>query len=388
MNNLIVRRFLPHTGTAAKMSLLALAIASSQFAAAAESSWYLGANVGQTEADLDSRGIIARQSAAGFTNTRLEKDDEDVGFKLFGGYQMSKYLAVEGGYFDLGKFGYKTFMSPAAVFDVDTKLRGVNIDLVGKFPMTEKLHGFGRFGATRYQSKDNNRGWGAIAISPFGDKDYDNSHKYGVGLQYDIDTNLSLRLEAERYNIDDVMLSSSDVDMYSLGLVYRFGRSAVAAEPVRAPVAAAQPRPVATPTPAPAPAPPPPAPVRVSFSADSLFGFDSATVMPAGKAELDQMTADLQGVDYDTIVVTGYTDRLGSRTYNLDLSNRRAIAVRDYLMSSANIPAAKISTRGANAADPVTSMAQCNNQLARAQLITCLAPDRRVEVEVTGSRPR
>ena len=128
--------------------------------------------------------------------------------------------------------------------------------------------------------------------------------------------------------------------------------------------------------------------MRVTLSADSLFGFDSAAVTPAGKIELDKLVADLRGLDYDMIVVTGYTDRVGSQAYNLPLSSRRAAAVKDYLVESARIPAAKISTRGVNGAEPVTTMAQCGNRLGRTQLIACLAPDRRVEVEVSGSRPR
>ena len=169
--------------------------------------------------------------------------------------------------------------------------------------------------------------------------------------------------------------------MVSLGVVYRFGQPAAAPAPASAPVAVAPTRPAATPAPT-------PEPVRVNLSADSLFAFDSAEVMPAGRAELNKLVADLRDVDYDTIVVTGYTDRLGSREYNLALSDRRAVAVRNYLVQSGNIPAAKISTSGVNGANPVTTMAQCSNQLARTQLIACLAPDRRVEVEVSGSRPR
>jgi OOP family OmpA-OmpF porin len=93
-------------------------------------------------------------------------------------------------------------------------------------------------------------------------------------------------------------------------------------------------------------------------------------------------------VQFDTIVVTGNTDRIGEPDYNLRLSNSRATAVKDYLVNSADIPAAKVTTRGVNGSEPVTTAAQCGPQLTRAQLIACLAPDRRVEVEVTGTRPR
>lgn len=122
--------------------------------------------------------------------------------------------------------------------------------------------------------------------------------------------------------------------------------------------------------------------------ADSLFDFNSSVIKPAGRAELDKLAADLRGVDFDTIVVTGHTDRIGAQAYNLRLSNERATAVKDYLVTSANITAAQVTTRGVNGAEPVTTRAQCADSLPRAQLIVCLAPDRRVEVEVSGTRPR
>jgi OOP family OmpA-OmpF porin len=385
MKNGITRLDLIGATTPVKIGLIAITLAVSQIAAAAEPGWYLGANIGQSQVDLDESGIVARQLADGFSNIRLSKHDDDIGFKVFGGYQFNSFIGVEGGYFDLGKLGYKTFMNPASIFTSDTTLRGLNVDLVGALPINDKFSVFTRVGVTRYESKDSYRGYGAVNLMSFSDSDRDTSYKYGVGLQYDFNSNLAMRLEAERYDIQDVMFRDSDADMYSLGLVYRFAQPA-AAEPARAPVSAVPTRPAAA---APAPTPPPtPAPVRVTLSADSLFSFDSAGVTPAGRAELDKLAADLRGVEYDTIVVIGHTDRIGSQTYNLDLSNRRAVAVRDYLISSARIPAAKITTRGVSGAEPVTTMAQCGSQLSRAQLITCLAPDRRVEVEVIGSRPR
>jgi OmpA-OmpF porin, OOP family len=390
MKNGIAKTRLARTSTPVKIGLIALTLAGSQIVAAAEPGWYAGANIGQSQADMDNDGIVARQLANGFRTSSLRKHDSDNAFKVFGGYRLSDYIALEAGYFDLGEFSYKAFTNrvtppnAAGVFTADTKLRGLNIDLVGFLPLNERLSAFGRIGATRYENKDSFRGFGAMEVAPFGNSNRETSHKFGAGLQYDFNENLAMRVEAERYDIEDVMLRDKDVDMYSVGLVYRFGAPAAAPEPVRAPVSAA---PAPAPTPAPTP-PPTPEPVRVTLSADTLFAFDSATVTPAGRAELDTLATELRSINYDSIVVTGHADRIGSQSYNMALSNRRAVAVRDYLVSAARIDAAKISTRGVNSNEPVTTLAQCGNQLARAQLIACLAPDRRVEVEVTGSRPR
>jgi len=73
----------------------------------------------------------------------------------------------------------------------------------------------------------------------------------------------------------------------------------------------------------------------VSFSADSLFDFDRSTVKPVGKQALDAFAAELKGDQFDVITVTGYTDRIGTHEYNLKLSERRAEAVKSYLVETA-----------------------------------------------------
>lgn len=374
------------SGMPVRLSLLAVALVGCQFASAAEPGWYIGANIGESRADVDNKRITARLLSDGFTSVNLRETEDQTGFKIFTGYQFSPNFAIEGGYYDLGQFSYTARMEPWAIMTGDAKVRGLNMDLVGFIPLGEKLSAFGRAGALYSEVKDRFRGYGPVIIDPFSTHKTEASWKYGAGLQYDFTDKVAMRIEAERYRIDDALNSDGDIDLFSLGLVYRFAETVV---PVRVPASApvvAAPRPVA---PAPAPAPTPaPQPVRVTFSADSLFDFDSSVVKPAGQAELDKLAADLRGVDFDTIMVTGHTDRVGSRAYNLRLSNERAVAVKDYLVRSANISASQVSTRGINGDEPVTTASQCGSQLNRAQMISCLAPDRRVEVEVTGTRPR
>jgi OOP family OmpA-OmpF porin len=131
---------------------------------------------------------------------------------------------------------------------------------------------------------------------------------------------------------------------------------------------------------------PAPQPQRVNFSADTLFGFDTATVRPEGRAELDKFTGQLAGTTYDAITVEGHTDRKGSDAYNQTLSTERAESVKAYLVNSGKVDPAKISAVGKGESMPVTTAADCSDKLPRAQLITCLQPDRRVDVEVTGTR--
>jgi OOP family OmpA-OmpF porin len=135
------------------------------------------------------------------------------------------------------------------------------------------------------------------------------------------------------------------------------------------------------------PAPPPaPAPVitsqKVTFSADTLFDFDKATLKPEGKAKLDDLAAQLQGMDLEVVVATGYTDKIGSDQYNNRLSLRRAQAVKAYLVSK-GVPANKVYTEGKGKSNPVKTDCTQKNRKA---LIACLSPNRRVEVEVVGTK--
>lgn len=122
------------------------------------------------------------------------------------------------------------------------------------------------------------------------------------------------------------------------------------------------------------------------FSADSLFTFDQSTLKPEGRAALDRFAKELNGTRFEVINVEGHTDRLGSEPYNQALSQRRAKAVADYLVARGGIDATKISVVGKGESAPVTKPQDCKGSKPTASLIACLQPDRRVEVEVTGTR--
>jgi OOP family OmpA-OmpF porin len=142
-----------------------------------------------------------------------------------------------------------------------------------------------------------------------------------------------------------------------------------------APVVAAAPMaPVAAPTPR-----------RVSFSAESLFGFDKSTIRPEGKLALDAFARDVAGTQFDEIVVEGHADRVGTEAYNQTLSVQRAEAVKAYLVTTAGMDANKINAKGVGETQ-VSQAGDCKASLPTAELRTCLQPDRRVDVGVTGTR--
>ena len=131
----------------------------------------------------------------------------------------------------------------------------------------------------------------------------------------------------------------------------------------------------------PMPAPKPMAD-KIKLAADALFDFDKATLKSEGMAKLDKLAAQASDLKLEVILAVGHTDRLGSASYNQKLSEKRAAAVKQYLVSK-GVDAGRVYTEGKGETQPVTT--NCTN-MGRKALISCLQPDRRVEIEVIGSK--
>ena len=364
--------------------------------------FYGGASLGQSRAKIDEERITSSLLGAGLTTTSMTRDEHDTAYKLFGGYQLNRNFAIEAGYFNLGKFGFSSTTVPTGSLNGQIKLQGLNLDLVGTLPLTGGLSAIGRVGAQYADARDTFSGSGAVnVLNPSPSKRAAN-YKLGVGLQYEISPTFLVRGEAERYRINDAVGNHGDVNLFSVSLVIPFGRAPAATPRVAAAPAYVEPAPVSAPPPVVAVAAPiapvvavaaPIAPVvipperrRVSFSAESLFAFDQSTVRPEGRLALDQFSKELTGTQYEAITVEGHTDRLGSDAYNKKLSTRRAESVKAYLVSSGGVDAQKVSAIGKGESTPVTKPGDCKGTKPTTKLISCLQPDRRVDVEVTGTR--
>lgn len=357
---------------------------------------YGGLSIGRSQAKIDEPRITANLLSGGLTTTGMTRDESSTAYKLFGGYQFNRNFALEGGYFNLGKFGFTSTTVPAGALDGRIKLQGLNLDLVGTLPFSERWSAIGRVGGQYARARDTFSGSGAVQVFAPSPSKSELNYKLGLGLQYEVNRSFLVRAEGERYRINDAVGNHSDINVFSVSLVFPFGR-----EPAAAPRAMAAPayvapaqEPVAAPATAIAAAPstPPPTPIeaparrKVSFSADSLFTFDESVIRPEGKASLDRLTKDLAGAQFDAVTVEGHTDRLGSRAYNQKLSVRRAEAVKAYLLSSGRLDGAKISASGRGESAPVTKPQDCKGNTATTKLVACLQPDRRVDVEVSGTR--
>ncbi|NUF50358.1 porin OmpA [Gilliamella sp. ESL0250] len=350
-----------------KKTTLALAIAvasltaTSANAAYEDNTIYTGAKLGWSELyKLDANKV------RGF-------DKDEVGIKTsnrsniaggaFLGFQANPYLAFELGYDWLGSAKYKRTWTDDKTKAGNSKISAQGVSLTGKlsYPLSfisDDLDIYGRAGGMMTIAKWKNsgdikeeygRGGTKTKLSPV----------YALGLDYRFAEDFSTRLEYQYVNhIHTKTDASPDAGTVSLGITYRLGAPAV------------------------------PAPVelktqenRYVLNEDVLFAYAKADLKAEGRQALDNLLTNLVKIKptESAVVVIGHTDRIGSVSYNQKLSEQRANSVMRYLVSK-GVPADLISARGMGKSQPVTGT-KCN-ALRGASLKACLAPDRRVEIEV------
>lgn len=377
-------------------SVLAQSLPAS-LARAQDSGFYLGVGAGTDRADINTQAVFDGIRASGATSAGASGYDRDTVSKLFVGYRFNRYVGLELGQVDLGNLGYEASANGTAVQRGEASLDATTLDLLATLPMADIATAFLRLGAGSMDISQvfSNPALGAAFAN--GSSSATNAH-FGTGLEIRMTDSFSARLEWEAFRLPDNRVLDSTLSALTASVFYRFGAGkpapaprAASAEPV--PVQPTVTAPDPTPPPAPAPAPTPvPAPaaapattlLSLTLDASTLFDLNSAELKDAGKQQIDQLVRDLASVSYEAIAVTGHTDRLGPPDLNQRLSTQRADAVRDYLIA-AGITAASITARGLGNERPITTLAQCPGERSPA-LIACLQPDRRVEVQVSGTR--
>ncbi len=136
---------------------------------------------------------------------------------------------------------------------------------------------------------------------------------------------------------------------------------------------------VAEKKPEPAAKPPAPAPAaeKISLAADAHFDFDKSDLKAGDKKELDDAAAKLRNMKVDSIAVTGHTDSVGTDAYNQKLSERRAAAVKGYLVDK-GVNSGVIQTQGKGESQPVA-----DNKTAEGR-----AKNRRVDIEFRATQEK
>jgi OOP family OmpA-OmpF porin len=216
-----------------KISALLLSMAAlSPLAAHAEgSNWYAVISVGQSTFDADKSDFDDAAANAGLVISSSKLDDSDTGYKIQAGYKFNENLAVEGGYVDLGRLSLSADLGPqgpiaSGHIGADLKAYGFNIDAVGILPLGAGFSVFAKAGAILARTESDisvtASGLGVSVSEDEDDSDTSLAPTAGVGLAFDLNDTLSVRLEYERFfslKSDD---ADVDVDLASIGLVARF----------------------------------------------------------------------------------------------------------------------------------------------------------------------
>ncbi|MFC3395235.1 porin OmpA [Brenneria rubrifaciens] len=346
-----------------KKTAIAIAVALAGFATVAQAApkddtWYVGGKLGVSQ--FHDTGFYGNGYEGINNNPNISK----LGAGAFLGYQANPYLGFELGYDWLGRLKYagsSTSNTDSASF----KAQGVQLAAKLSYPVYTDLDIYTRLGGIVWRADSHaaqsgvDRNNDDTGVSPLA----------ALGIEYAFDKNWAVRVDYQWIsNIGDAGTVGARPDnmFMSAGVSYRFGQDDYVAPAV---------------TPAPAPVV---ETKRFTLKSDVLFNFNKATLKPEGQQSLDQLYSQLSSMDPKdgSVIVLGYTDRLGSEKYNQGLSEKRAQTVVDYLIAK-GIPANKITANGQGESNPVTG-STCDNVKGRAALIECLAPDRRVEIEVKG----
>lgn len=352
--------------TAGTLGLIGWAVMSSPLVMADDAFWYGGLNVGQSKAKIDDARITSQLLSSSLVTTSITDDSSNLAYKLFGGYQYNERFAVEFGYFDLGQFGYTATTVPDGTLTGKIKVKGVNFDLVGLLPFTNKFSAFGRIGLQYAQAKDQFSSTGAVAApaNPSPSKSAAN-YKLGAGLQYDLSESVGLRLDAERYRIDDAIGNKGDINMLSLGLIYRFDEKKPA--PVRQAAAPAAAAPLLVVV-----------PVKVKTQKyctilDIQFEIKQEAMEREEKEKLAVIGTFMNKYPNTTAVIEGHSDNVGTSEYNQKLSQHRAESVVNYLIDDLKIAANRLTAVGYGETRPIADNSTREGQQANRRIAAVVA---------------
>ncbi|CAJ0991508.1 porin OmpA [Pantoea sp. Nvir] len=343
-----------------KKTAVAIAVALVGFATVAQAApkddtWYTGAKLGWSQ--YHDFGYYGN----GYGNSDGPVRHSQLGAGAFLGYQVHRYVGVELGYDWLGRMPNKGTLNNGALksrsFQLSTKL---------SYPLADDLDIYTRLGGTLWRADVNQEKFIGGRIS---DHDTGVSLLAALGVEFNLSRHWATRVDYQFAGASGnvhTMGTEPNNTMLSLSVSYRFGdQKKKHAPPVITPASVVEAK-------------------RFTLKSEVLFNFDKSTLKPEGQKILDQLYNQLSSMDpkESSIIVLGFTDRIGSNMYNQKLSEKRVQSVIDYLVSK-GILSKNISARGMGKSNPVTG-SSCDNIKNRENLIECLAPDRRVEIEVKG----
>jgi OmpA-OmpF porin, OOP family len=325
---------IPQRRCAALAGLVSLVSLTAAQAQTPNPDWYIGFGIGETTYHIENADLIRTYLGNNIQVLQLQEDDQDTAFKAFGGYQFTDYFALEWGYFDLGESTFFAELSPTESFSGTSAYRGVHLDTVFSLQLSPRLSTLASLGISEIETKNS-------FYSDAGFTDFDSNYserntvpEVGLGVQFQMNPSLAVRAQAERFWVKDAVDSSAEADVFTLGLVYRFGQ-------------------VESPAPAPVPTPEPvalPAPVEKNTDYCALLDIEyeiaKDSVQNAEKEKLAVLGTFLKKYPETEVIIEGHTDSVGDAAKNMALSQRRAQSVVDYLIAEFGISPSRLTATG------------------------------------------
>jgi OmpA-OmpF porin, OOP family len=169
-------------------------------ALAQDAGWYVGATLGQSKSKDACEDVP-------------DCDDKDTAWRILGGYQFNKNLAVELGYTDVGEAS-----ASAGPFTASIEVAIWELVAVGSWPFTPNFSAYGKLGMYR---GDTELTTNAPGISNESESNTDLT--YGIGVRWDFTKNLGLRAEYQVYSdVGGGNIGEGDVDVISIGVIWKF----------------------------------------------------------------------------------------------------------------------------------------------------------------------
>ncbi|WP_158366813.1 porin OmpA [Candidatus Williamhamiltonella defendens] len=328
-----------------------------------DDTWYLGSKLGWS-----------RYASTGMKNDYIGIADDttyknQIGAGAFLGYQANQYLGFELGADWFGHMPYKGDTKNGTF-----KAYGVQIGAKLNYPIVKDLDIYTRLGAVVWNAKT--KAYTAPEEKHFSENDTSVSPFAAVGLEYAFTKSWITRFDYQWTrkigNFDSIGAAPNN-GMLSIGVSYRFNQEnplEILPETVTKidvePVSQTQ---------------------HFELKSNVLFDFNKSTLKKGGEEELNKLYSKLANINPQEGLVTilGFTDRIGNDKYNQTLSQKRAQSVADYFISKGISSDTPFVINGLGKSDPVTG-SKCDKVKKRAELINCLASDRRVNVKITGNK--
>ncbi|WP_025819621.1 OmpA family protein [Shewanella marina] len=333
------------------------------------SPWYVGAGLGVNdyEPNCDQKTML------------VCGEDDPYAWGVFGGYLFNDYFGIEAGYRNLGRAVWTDYSNKLN----DVGVKGPTLGLVAFWPFAERWSLSAEAGAINYIIS-NNKQRGSEYYSDSGVAPY-----FGAGIGYDITDNLKLQAKYRRYeSLDENKWNTLDMESnyWGLALSYRFGS---AKKPVVAPIA-------------------PPAPldsdndgvvdsqdqcantpathkvdangcsiyleIQEQFEIEAEFANNSSVVPKAAYADIQALASFMQQFPSSNVMISGHASNVGSASYNLKISQKRADSVAKILVNQYGIAANRVTAKGYGITQPI--MAGSSAEANRV--------NRRIEAVVSG----